>query len=145
MASCPSLQRMRTSHSLARVISSGTGLMSPTELPTGPQSGLHRCLGRGTLEAAHQDGGLAVPGHRDEMQNRDRPFRRRVLEPELSTSRLAAGAEDDLRPRPRIVLVHPRLQHVHRVLQTRLGHASLLLTFKSYARDSTRKQSRIMS
>src|SRR6267142_4027675 len=98
---------MRTSHSLARVISSGTGLMSPTELPTGPQSGLHRSLGRGTLEAAHEDGRLAVPGHCDEVQNRDCLCGGAVLEPELSASCLAAGRQDDLATRPRIVLVHP--------------------------------------
>src|SRR5256885_1134108 len=114
---------MRTSHSLARVISSGTGLMSPTELATGPQSGLHGSLGGGSLEAIHKDGRPAFPGHGDEMQNRDRFFRRAILEPELSPSRLTARVERDLSARPRVVLVHPRLQHVHRVLQARFGHA----------------------
>src|SRR2546430_4513329 len=51
---------------------------------------------------------------RDEMQNRNRPFRRAVLEPALCASCLAARGERDFTPRPRVVLVHPRLQHVHR-------------------------------
>src|SRR5437868_5030371 len=50
------------------------------------------------------------------MENRDHAVRGTVLQAELRSPRFAARIEGDLSARAGVVLIHPRLQYIHRVL-----------------------------
>src|SRR5438874_10014259 len=50
------------------------------------------------------------------MENRDHAVRGTVLQAELRSPRFAARIEGDVSARAGVVLIHPRLQYIHRVL-----------------------------
>src|SRR6266404_5005043 len=112
-----------------------------TQLATRPQPRLHGCLRGGSFVAADRRGGPATLMHGHQVQDRNGPLAWHVLQTQLCASRLASRLELDGRTRALVVVVHPCLQHVHRVLLgTRFTHT---LSYSFYSRGA--KRSRIMS
>src|SRR5207244_5856954 len=90
------------------------------ELSAGPHPRLDRSLRRGSLEPPHQDRGATVPVHGDQVQDRNLALGRTVFQAQLCPAGFARRAEPNRRPSAAVVLIDPRLQHVHRVLLTSL-------------------------
>src|SRR6266480_48129 len=108
-----------------------------TQLATRPQPRLHRRLRGGSFKPVHDDRGAPALVDRNEMQNRNGPLGRGVLESQLRAARLAARLERDRRARAFVVPVHPCLQYVHRVLlKTRFRHAPSFISGAPKSRGS---------
>src|SRR5207245_903330 len=81
-----------------------------TELRASPQPSLHGGFGRRSIESLYQDGGATVPADGDHVEDRDLALGRAVPQSQLGAARFARRPEPDARPRPRGVIVDPRLQ-----------------------------------
>src|SRR5205814_10324992 len=91
----------------------------------------------GALERRHPNACAPACVHGNEVQDCDGPVGGSVLEPELSASCFATRTQRDRAARAGVELVHPSLQHVHRVLlQTRLSHMLSFMSLISGAPDS---------
>src|SRR6266571_3325643 len=102
-------------------------LFTPVEgrRSTIPEPSFHRNarLRAGSLESLDQDAGATIPADGDHVQDRRLALDRSVLQPQLGPAGFTRGAERNLGPGAGVVIVHPGLEHIHRVLlASRLRH-----------------------